>query len=213
MANYHEGQPVLASGAALEQAKVAVIMIHGRGSNARDILSISADLAHDDIAFLAPQANGGTWYPLRFIEPLEKNEPYLTMALEIIAGLVEYLNEAGIPNEKIVLLGFSQGACLSLEYAARHAKRYGGVIGLSGALIGGEGTPRNYAGTLDNTPVFLGCSDIDFHIPVETVHSSTEIMRGLGGDVTERIYAGMGHTINEDEIQFVNELLGNLLPD
>jgi phospholipase/carboxylesterase len=152
-----------------------------------------------------------TWYPYSFLAPIESNEPSLSSALQTIGDTLQAVEDAGIPLEKTVILGFSQGACLGSEYTARNARRYGGVIALSGGLIGPDGTPRDYAGSLENTPVFMGCSDVDFHIPLARVHESATIMKSLGGDVTERIYPGMGHTVNEDEVKFVSEILTALL--
>lgn len=207
----HQGQPVLHVGAALDQAKAVVLMLHGRGASAEDILSLSSEFKYDQVAYLAPQAAGHQWYPNRFIAPLESNEPYLSSALEVIGDLINHVLAAGTPQEQIVLLGFSQGACLVLEYSARKAGRYGGVIGLSGALIGPPGTARTYPGTLDKTPVLLGCSDVDFHIPIDRVIESTSVFRQLGANVTERIYPGLGHTVNEDEVGFVDDLLRSLV--
>lgn len=208
---FHQGQPVLHVGAALDQAKAVVLMLHGRGASAEDILSLSSEFKHNQIAYLAPQAAGYQWYPNRFIAPIESNEPYLSSALTVIGDLINHVQAAGIPQEQIVLLGFSQGACLALEYSARKAMRYGGVIGLSGALIGPSDTPRTYPGILNRTPVFLGCSDVDFHIPVDRVIESASVFRQMGATVTERIYPNMGHTINEDEIGFVDDLLRSLV--
>jgi len=207
----HQGQPVLRAGVPLERAKGAVIMIHGRGASAYDILGIAGELALDNFTYLAPQAAGNTWYPNRFVMPLESNEPYLSSALGTVGELVEYLGQHGFSSEKVMLLGFSQGACLALEYAARNAKRYGGVVALSGALIGPDGTPREYAGALNGTPVFLGCSNVDFHIPEYRVHESTEVMRKLGGAVTEKIYPNMGHTVNADELKHVQEIMAGMV--
>lgn len=203
----HQGQPVIATGAPLATARAAMVMIHGRGASAEDILALAAEFAAPDVAFLAPQAADGAWYPQRFIAPLAANEPFLSSALATVGRLVEHITSTGIPQERVFLLGFSQGACLALEYAARNPQRYGGVIALSGGLIGPIGTAFDYAGSLAGTSVFLGCSDVDFHIPLERVHESTAAMRALGGDVTERIYPGMGHTVNADETAFVRELL------
>lgn len=205
--NPHNGQPVLVAGAPLATARAAMVMIHGRGASAEDILALAAEFAAPDVAFLAPQAADGAWYPQRFIAPLAANEPFLSSALATVGRLVEHITSTGIPQERVFLLGFSQGACLALEYAARNPQRYGGVIALSGGLIGPIGTAFDYAGSLAGTSVFLGCSDVDFHIPLERVHESTAAMRTLGGDVTERIYPGMGHTVNADETAFVRELL------
>ena len=162
-----------------------------------------------DVAFLAPQAAGNTWYPYSFLTPMERNEPWLTSALTTVGRLIASLESGSVPADRIAVMGFSQGACLALEYAARNARRYAAVIGLSGGLIGPPGTPRNYAGSLDGTPVFLGCSDIDQHIPIERVHESSEVFRKLGAHVDERIYPGMGHTVNTDELVAVRTLLGS----
>jgi predicted esterase len=187
-----------------------MILMHGRGASAEDILTLVPELDQGGFAYLAPQAAGYTWYPYSFLAPLSSNEPWLSSALAVIASLLRQLTDAGIPPERTILLGFSQGACLSLEFAARNARRYGGVAGLSGGLIGPDGTPRNYTGSLAGTPVFLGCSDVDFHIPKERVLHSAEVLRGLGGDVTARLYPGMGHMVNDDEIQFVRGMMAAL---
>ncbi len=203
----HQGQPVLTAGKPLDSAQAAMVLIHGRGGTAQDILSLTAELPHPDFAYLAPQAAGNTWYPNRFLAPLVSNEPYLSSALAAIGQVLDHLAGAGLPPERTILLGFSQGACLALEFAARHARRYGGVVGLSGGLIGPDDTPRDYAGSLAGTPVFLGCSDVDFHIPQARVHHSAEILQGLGGEVTMRLYPNMGHTINQDELDFVQKMM------
>lgn len=207
----HQGQPVLTSGAPLPQARVAMILIHGRGASAEDILALAGEFDQPEVAYLAPQAAGNTWYPNTFLAPLASNEPKLSSALAVIAGLLEQVAAAGIPPERTLLLGFSQGACLALEFVARNARRYGGVAGLSGGLIGPDGTPRDYPGSLDGTPVFLGCSDVDFHIPKARVQHSTEVLRRLGGAVTERLYPGMGHTVNRDEIDTVTAMVAAVL--
>jgi predicted esterase len=174
------------------------------------MLTFGDELGFSDIAWVAPQAAGHTWYPYSFLAPIEQNEPGITSGLGVLAGLVAELGRAGIPASRVGVLGFSQGACLSLEFAARHPDRYAGVVGLSGGLIGPPGTPRDYVGSLDGTPVFLGCSDIDPHIPVERVRESTTVLRRLGAAVDERIYPRMGHTINEDELEAVRALLSPL---
>jgi len=207
----HQGQPVLTAGRPLDQAKAAMIMIHQRGGSARGILTLASELPHPDLAYLAPQAAGNTWYPLSFLAPIGLNEPGLSSGLAAIGDLFERLSKDGIPPERVLLLGFSQGACLALEFAARHARRYGGVIALSGGLIGPEGTPRDYAGALEGTPIFLGCSDVDFHIPKERVQHSAEVLEQLGGQVTMRLYPNMGHNINEDELAFVREMLRRIV--
>ena len=203
----HQGQPVFTTGKPLEQARAAMIMIHGRGASAQDILSLSQEFSQSDFAYLAPQANNYTWYPNSFLASLESNEPGLSSGLAVIDALLAQIAEAGIPAERTILLGFSQGACLSLEYAARHPQRYGGIAGLSGGLIGPDGTPRDYSGSMANTPVFLGCSDRDFHIPKERVQFSAEMFQRLNASVTARLYPNMGHTVNMDEIQFVQHMM------
>jgi phospholipase/carboxylesterase len=207
----HQGQPVLAAGEPLERAQAAMIMVHGRGATAEDILGLSNELAQPGFIYLAPQAAGYTWYPNSFLTPIPGNEPGLSSGLAVLAGLIDYLAEAGIPAEQTMLLGFSQGACLSLEFAARHARRYGGVVGLSGGLIGPDGTPRDYAGSLAGTPLFLGCSDVDPHIPKERVQHSAEVLQRLGGEVTMRLYPGMGHLVNQDEINSVRQIMAALV--
>jgi len=199
--------PIATAGAPLAQARAAMIMIHGRGASAQSILSLAAELPAEGIAYLAPQAAGGVWYPQRFLAPLAANEPHLSNALAAIGGLVGQVAQAGIPAERTYLLGFSQGACLALEYAARNPQRYGGVFGLSGGLIGPEVQPERYLGSLLGTPVLLGCSDVDFHIPLERVHQSRDALAALGGAVTERIYPGMDHTVNLDEVEFIRQVI------
>lgn len=205
--NPHAGQPVLHLGPPPREARVAVIALHGRGGSAEDMLGLARELRTNDVAFVAPQAADQTWYPYSFLQPLERNQPYLDSALARIAALIEMLGADGVPPDRIGLMGFSQGACLGLEFAARNARRYAGVIGLSGGLIGPDGTPRTYPGSLDGTPMFLGCSDRDPHIPVARVHESADVFRRLGATVDERIYPGMGHTVIEDEIDAVLSLL------
>ena len=207
----HQGQPLLVAGESLEKAQAAMIMVHGRGASAEDILGLSVDLKQPGFVYLAPQAAGYSWYPNSFLAPIASNEPGLSSGLAIIASVLEQLAGAGIPAERTILLGFSQGACLSLEFVARNARRYGGVAGLSGGLIGPDDTPRNYAGSLAGTPVFLGCSDVDFHIPKERVLLSAEVLQRMGGDVTTRLYPGMGHTVNRDELRFVQGMMQKLV--
>lgn len=184
-----------------------MVLVHGRGDSASGILGLADAFSLADVAWIAPQAAGHTWYPYSFLSPIEHNEPGITSGLRIIDSLVEGLAADGVPSNRIVLMGFSQGACLAQEYAARHARRYHAIVGLSGGLIGPPGTPRQYDGQFDGTPVFLGCSDIDPHIPLERVHESALVFRQMGADVDERIYPRMGHTVNEDEIRAVQALL------
>lgn len=206
----HAGHPIVTAGASLETADSAIVALHGRGSSANDILGLVQALDAAGFAHLAPQAAGHTWYPNRFLAPISSNEPFLSSALSSVDSVVSKATDAGVSPERIVLLGFSQGACLALEYAARHARRWGAVIGLSGGLIGPPGTVWDYPGNLDATPVFLGCSDVDAHIPVERVHETAKALRALGGDVEARIYPGMGHTVNRDEVDAVRSILQSL---
>ena len=198
---------IIAAGVPLARADKAVILLQGRGATAADIFSLTDHFAQNDLAYVAPQAPGNSWYPHSFLAPLEDNEPALSEALATVGELIESLAKDGVAPERVVLLGFSQGGCLALEYAARHARRYAAVIGLSAGLIGPQNTPRNYAGSLAGTPVFLGCDDMDDHIPIERVKESTRVLRDLGGEVKQRIYSGMGHGINDDELAEVRNLL------
>ena len=200
----HRHQPVQHR---LMAMRLTMIMVHGRGASAEDVLSLAGEFQTKDVAFLAPQAAGRTWYPYSFLSPIADNEPGITSGLGVIGGLVDGLVAQQIPHARIALLGFSQGACLSLEFAARHPRRYAAVIGLSGGLIGPPGTPRDYPGSLDQGPVFLGCSDVDLHIPLERVRESAAVFRRMGASVDERISPGMGHTVSEDEIAVVRGLL------
>jgi phospholipase/carboxylesterase len=205
--NPHHGVWIAEAGAPLRRTKAAVVMLHGRGADADDMLSLAEIFAQPDLAYLAPQATERSWYPQSFLAQIARNEPFLSSALQMLDRLLARLGIEGFPPECVVLLGFSQGGCLALEYAARHARRYGGIVGLSGGLIGPEGTPRDYAGSLASTSVFLGCNDVDPHIPLARVHETSRVFRALGGMVTERIYPGMGHGINDDEITQVRSLL------
>ena len=206
----HQGQPVRIAGEPLNRARAAMLMVHGRGARAEDILSLAKELDQPGFAYLAPQAAENTWYPNRFLVPLAENEPWLSSALAFVGNVLAEVTNAGIPPERIMLLGFSQGACLTLEFVARNARRYGGIVGLSGALIGPEDTPRAYAGSLEGTPVFLGCSDVDFHVPRERVDQTAEVLKNLGGEVTERLYPNMDHSVNQDEIDFVRGMTQGL---
>ena len=207
----HRGQSVFTTGAPLEGARAAMLMLHGSGASAQDILSLANELDQAEFAFLAPQAAGNTWYPNRFIAPIEQNEPWLSSALGIVADLLSFIMNSGIAAEQIILLGFSQGACLALEFAARNMRRYGGLVGLSGALIGPDDAPRNYSGSLLGTPVFLGCSDADFLVPRERVDQAAGVFNAYGGAVTEQIYPNMGHEVNQDELDFVCGMMKELV--
>jgi phospholipase/carboxylesterase len=184
-----------------------VIMVHGRGAGPKNILDLVPRLARPGFTYLAPAAAGNTWYPFSFMADMEKNEPGLSSALAMLARLVDDTIAGGIDASRIVLLGFSQGACLTSEFAARNARRYGGVIVFTGGLIGPPGTPRTYAGSLAGTPVFLGCSDVDSHVPKTRVDETAEVFTRMGAEVDERIYEGMAHVINDDEIEAAQAIL------
>ena len=198
---------IIYSGQQLAKAEKVLIMIHGRGGSAEDILSLSDHLVAGDFALLAPQATENTWYPYSFLAPVEQNEPWLSSALSLVGEAVSDVIAAGIKKENIFFLGFSQGACLTLEFTARNAARYGGIIAFTGGLIGSSIHRANYKGNFEGTPVFIGSSDPDMHVPVDRVHATTSVLQLMGAEVTEKIYKGMGHTINADEIQHANKIL------
>ena len=203
------GQRIVQAGEPLDAARAAMILLHGRGASAEDILTIASEIQQPGWTYIAPQAAGGVWYPNPFTAPLETNEPYLSAALDMLANLVQRAEDR-VPAQRIVLLGFSQGGCLTLEFAARNARRYGGVVGLSSGLIGPDGTPRDYGGDFDGTPVFLGCSDIDPYIRKERVVESGQVFEKLGAKVTVRLYPGMAHTVSADELESMRELVASI---
>jgi predicted esterase len=203
----HQGQPILTAGEPLNRARAAMVMVHGRGASAESILTLADEFDHPGFAYLTPQAAGGTWYPNRFLAPSASNEPWLSSALAAVDHIVAKVVAAGIPDARVIILGFSQGACLTLEYAARNARHYGGIVGLSGGLIGADDEPRHDSGYFAGTPIFLGCSDNDFHIPKARVEHAAQILQDLGGEVTMRLYSNMDHTVNHDEIKFVREMM------
>lgn len=210
-ADPHAGQPVANAGAALADAKAAMIMLHGRGASAADIIGLADVLDRPEVAYLAPDAAGHAWYPNPFMTPAAGNEPWLSSAKGVVARLVAEAGAAGIPPERVAILGFSQGACLAVEFAARTPRRYGAVLALSGGLIGDRVTPANYSGSLDGTPFFFGCSDVDPFIPLARVQESAAVIAHLGGDVTQRIYPGAAHTVVPDEIMQVRRLIDLML--
>lgn len=208
----HASQPVKHSGAPLDKADAAMVMVHGRGAGPEDILSLASAFNRPQFACLAPAAAGGTWYPHSFMSPREQNEPGLSSALQAIERVVADLIARGFPSHKIVLVGFSQGACLSSEFTIRHPRRYGGLLALSGGLIGPSGTTwDDVIAWLDGMPVFLGCSDVDPHIPAARVLESEAVFKRLGARVARRLYPGMGHLVNEDEIAESQSILDEVL--
>ena len=203
----HRDQPIFTGGTPLAEAKKALILVHGRGGSVDDMRALAGEFDQLGLSYVAAAAADRTWYPYSFLEPLKRNEPHLSSALRLMARALAKAEAAPLPHERIVLLGFSQGACLALEFAARYARRYGAVVGLSGGLIGPEGTPRDYAGSFAGTPVFLGCSDVDPHVPKRRVDESAVVFGRMGAAVTKRIYPGLGHTINADEIAMVRAMV------
>lgn len=195
------------AGKPLMQAQKALIMLHGRGADAKSILTLSQLLNIEDYALLAPQATNHTWYPFSFLAPVDENEPLLSSALNIVEQTLNTVLETGIKSEQVYFLGFSQGACLTLEFTARNAKKYGGIVALTGGLIGKQINRENYTGNFEQTPVFIATSNPDFHVPVERVYASSNILREMNASVTEMVYANRGHTISQDEIDLVNRLI------
>jgi len=202
----HDGAHILRAGTPLDKARAAMILVHGRGASAADIMTIGSELSHPDVAYLAPEARGNAWYPYPCTAPLGENEPYLSSALELLEKLLAEVT-AHVPRERVILLGFSQGACLSLEFAARHAARYGGIIGFSGGLIGPDGTARDYPGSFAGTPGFIGCSDVDPHIKKERVTEAGQVLGRMGMKVAVKLYPNMAHTVNADEIHSAAQIL------
>lgn len=198
---------VFTSGKNINEAKKVLVMIHGRGAFAEDILALAGYFNLNDYALLAPQAENNTWYPHSFLASPQQNEPWLSSALNILKEVVSDINKAGIATKNIYFLGFSQGACLTLEFVTRNATKYGGVVAFTGGLIGDRIYIENYSGDFKQTPVFIGSSDPDPHVPVERVYASTVILKNMNADATTKIYLNMGHTINKDEIEQANNLI------
>ena len=198
---------IITGGKQLSEAKKALIMIHGRGADANDILGLSKYLAVSDFALLAPEATNNTWYPQSFLAPKSLNEPWLSSALDLINATVNDIVTAGIPKSSIYFLGFSQGACLTLEYVTRNATRYGGIVAYTGGLIGDKIDRAVYSGNFENTPVFIGTSNPDPHVPVERVYATANILTEMSASLTTKVYENMGHTINNDEILQANNLV------
>lgn len=203
----HRDQPVYTAGQPPEKAQAAMILIHGRGATARDVLRLADDLDHEAFSYIAPQAAGNTWYPYRFLAPPEHNEPFLLSALAAIERVLTQVEAAGIARDRVLIGGFSQGACLAAEFVVRHVGGCGGLFVLSGGLIGPPGTTWPSEGRLDRLPVFVGCGTVDPHIPLERVQETVLVFRGMGAEVTERIYPGMGHMINQDELDHVRGMM------
>lgn len=193
----------------LERPMKALILIHGRGGSADDIIGLSEYLAVDDYLLIGPQADENTWYPHSFLAPQQDNQPFLDRSLQRIADAVALAKSKGVDETSVYFLGFSQGACLALEYTARNAQRYGGIVAFTGGLIGQSLSLENYNGDFDGTPIFIGSSDPDFHVPVERVQDSTVQLRKMGALVTERIYPEMGHRISKEEIILANTVVFN----
>ena len=219
----HADEELVTAGTPVDEADAAVVLVHGRGATARSIVGFGEEVAGDgDVALLAPQAAANTWYPNSFLAPVADNEPGRSSGLRAVGRAVETATDAGVPTDRVLVGGFSQGACLASEFVARNPTRYGGLAVLSGGLIGESIDVDDYvshaaaavdgdaAAALDGTPAFVGCSDVDPHIPEERVHETTAVLEALGADVDERIYEGMGHGINEDETEAVAALVASL---
>ena len=200
---------IVAAGKELASASKVLVMIHGRGGSAEDILGLSGHLQVNNFALLAPQATGNTWYPYSFLAKPSENEPWLSSALALLTDVLKDIYAAGLKNEQIYFLGFSQGACLALEFVTRNAARYGGVVAFTGGLIGDKIYNENYRGDFSGTPVFIGTSDPDQHVPVQRVNDTAVILEQMNARLTKKIYKNMGHTISQDEIETVNELIFN----
>jgi phospholipase/carboxylesterase len=203
---------IITAGKALAADGKVLILLHGRGGSAEDILSLSSYLEVPDFTLLAPQATNNSWYPSSFLAPPAQNEPWLSSALSLLGEIVEEVKSKGVPAANIYFAGFSQGACLTLEFVTRNADRYGGVAAFTGGLIGDKISPGNYRGDFGGTPIFIGSSNPDPHVPVERVYATANILRDMGAALTEKIYNGMGHTINQDEIDQANNLIFGQTP-
>ena len=207
----HEDQPLLVQGPEMRDAQGLLILLHGRGSTARDIMTLAAQFRHEGLAFAAPQADGNSWFPYSFLVSTKQNQPGIPSAMTVIRSLVTEADLLGVPRAKIMILGFSQGACLALEFAARNPVRYGAIFALSGGLIGPPGTTWESEHSLDGTPVFIGCSDVDPHIPRSRLEESGEVLTRLGAAVTLKLYPGMGHTISGAELEQVNGMVASVM--
>lgn len=200
---------IIKEGKDISEATKILVMVHGRGGSAQDILSLGSHLEVKDFALWAPQATNSTWYPYSFMAPPAENEPWLSSALDLLKGIVNEIMSNGISTENIYFLGFSQGACLTLEFVTRNADQYGGVVAFTGGLIGDKIYPENYKGGFNGTPIFMGTSNPDAHVPVERFYATANILKNMNASVTEKVYDNMGHTINQDEINLANSLVFN----
>jgi Predicted esterase len=207
----HQDQPLVEAGTPLETAEAALVLVHGRGATARSITQFGREVHTDGVALLAPQAANNEWYPQSFLAPIEANEPGRRSGLQAIEEAVTRARNAEIPFERVMLAGFSQGACLTSEYLALHPRRYGGLAALSGGLLGEAIDPADFDGDLAGTPVFLGCSDVDPHIPEERVRDTAAVFEALNADVDMRLYEGMGHTVSHDELEAVAAMVAELV--
>ena len=200
---------IITAGKELTAASKVLILLHGRGGTAEDILSLASHLDVKDFTLLAPQATDNTWYPQSFLAPPLQNEPWLSSALTLLKELLDDVLRKGVPTENIFFSGFSQGACLTLEFVTRNATKFGGVAAFTGGLIGDKIYGENYKGDFSGTPVFIGTSNPDPHVPVERVYATSNILRDMNAAVTEKVYNNMGHTINQNEIDHANKLIFN----
>jgi len=210
MTGPHQDQPLVTDGAPLPEAAAAVVFVHGRGATARSIIAMGEEFDRTDAAYLAPQAADNTWYPNSFLAPVERNEPGRSSGLAAVGSAIDHATDAGIDTEQVLVLGFSQGACLASEFVAHNPTRYGGLVALSGGLIGRYLDPEEYEGDLDGTPAFFGCSDSDPHIPEERVVETADIFEDLNAAVTTRLYPNMGHGVNQDELDHVRGMVDAL---
>lgn len=206
----HAGQRVVSAGRPLGEAPVAVVMVHGRNAGPENILDLVPRLARPNVTYLAPAAANRTWYPQSFMAAIASNEPGISSGISVLLALVHRIEAAGVPRARVVVLGFSQGACLTTEFAIRHASRFGGIVAYSGGAIGPPGTAWDQVSRFEGTPCFFGCSDVDPHVPEPRVRESADVCRRLGAEVTLQIYPGMGHLVNDDEIAWTQRLLDGL---
>lgn len=212
MSGPHQGEPLVTTGESLDSARVALVLVHGRGRDPNDMFRMVADLPRQGVGYVAPQAAGHSWYPEPFQAPIAENEPGRSSAIEAVEDAIQLANREEIATEQVVIVGFSQGACIASEYVAHRPRRYGGLASLSGGIMGETPDPDEYSGDLDGTPVLLGSTEEDPYMPEERVHESAEIFTALGGDVTTRVYPGNEHTINDDEVEMIRRMIERAMP-